>query len=172
MFKIAGAILVFASCAGIGYGKSVEYRRRIRELLLLKKMMLMLRGEVRYGATPLPDAFDRIGDKIEHVFGMFLKKVSRQLKQQPGKPLSDIWSTEMKKELTACNLTKEDQKQLQRLGSDLGYLDREMQISTIDFYVEQLEGTIEGLEKEQGKRSRVYNCLGIFAGIMINLVLL
>lgn len=172
MLRITGAVMVFAACAAIGYGKGREYRRRISELLTIKKLILMLRGEVRYAAAPLPEAFDRIGEKTEHTFGVFLKNVSEELKRQPGKPLAEIWGQKLKTDLEGCVLAREDRKQLLQLGCELGYLDRDMQLSTIDFYVEQLETTVGTLEKEQEKRSRVYNCLGVFAGIMINLVLL
>lgn len=170
--KMTGAVMVFVACVAMGYGRGREYRRRIGELLMIKKIVLMLRGEVRYAASAFPEAFDRISGKVEHKFGKVMGEIAKELKRQPGKPLAQIWKERLKPGLESCALTKEDKNQLIQLGSDLGYLDRDMQLSTIDFYVEQLEGTIEALEKEKEKRSRVYNCLGVFAGIMINLVLL
>lgn len=156
----------------MGWNKSMEYRKRIRTLLTLKRALLMLRGEIKYARTPLSEAFDVIGKKLENVFGEFLQKVSEQMNEQQGESFQQIWEKQLEAVLSKSVLQKEDRQQLKRLGSQLGYLDREMQISTIDFQVEQLEVQIGQLEKEQGKRSRVCNCLGIFAGVMLNLILL
>lgn len=172
MLKLTGAVCVLLSCAGMGFARGREYKLRIRDLLTLKKLMLLLRGEIKYGVTPLPEALDVIGRKVEHQFGRCMQKVAEQLKSQPGRPLSDIWEQEVRSHATGSFLGREDVSSCVRLGQQLGYLDKEMQIANIDFYMEQLEGTIEKLEGEQGKRIRVCRCLGIFAGVMISLVLL
>lgn len=172
MCKLIGAICVLAACTGMGFARGREYKLRIQDLLVFKKLVLLLRGEIRYGATPLPEALTHISGRTEHQFGTCMGNIAKQLQAQPGKPFSDIWE----KEIRACgkesSLKGEDIRQCVRLGQQLGYLDKEMQISNIDFYIEQVEGTIERLESEQGKRSRVCHCLGFFAGIMISLVLL
>ncbi len=172
MLKIAGAVMILVACCGIGFGKGMEYKKRIRDLLILKKLLLMLRGEIKYARTPLAEAFSNIGRKLENVFGEFLIKVSDRMNQQQGETFLQIWETNLEETLTRSALLKEDRQQLKRLGNQLGYLDKEMQISTIDFQVEQLEVLVKKLEEEQGKRSRVCNCLGVFAGLMLNLILL
>lgn len=172
MLKITGAVMIFAACCGMGFGKSMEYKKRIRDLLTLKKILLMLRGEIKYARTPLSEAFSIIGKKVEHVLGEFLIQVSQQMDEQQGETFSQIWEENLKEILVKSALLKEDKRQLIRFGSQLGYLDREMQLATIDFQVEQLEGQIKRLEEDQGKRSRVCNCLGVFAGVMLNLILL
>lgn len=172
MLKIMGAVCVLCSCTGIGFAKSREYRQRISELLLLKRLMLLLRGEIKYALTPLPEAFDAIGRKVEHQFGKCMEEIGKRLKGQSGVPLAKIWEEEFQKCMAASCLSKEDAQCCVRLGQQLGYLDKEMQVTHIDFYIEQLEGTIERLEEEQGRRSRVCRSLGVFAGVMICLVLL
>ncbi|MCI8371050.1 MAG: hypothetical protein HFI75_01360 [Lachnospiraceae bacterium] len=172
MLKIAGSVMIFTACLAMGVGKGKEYKRRIGELLLVKRLLLMLRGEVKYARTPLPEAFQTIGKKMENVFGTFLLRVAEELNQQEGETLQQVWEKNLDQVLDKSALTREDRQQLKKLGSQLGYLDQEMQISTIDFQVEQLEGQIKRLEEEQGKRSRVCSCLGIFAGVMLNLILL
>lgn len=172
MLKMTGAVMILVACCGMGFGKAMEYKKRIRDLLILKKLLLMLRGEIKYARTPLAEAFTTIGRKMENVFGEFLLKVSNQMNEQQGETFLQIWESNLDATLTKSALLKEDRQQLKRLGNQLGYLDKEMQISTIDFQVEQLEVLVKKLEEEQGKRSRVCNCLGVFAGVMLNLILL
>ncbi len=172
MLKIAGAIMIFIACVGIGYGKGREYKQRIRQLLLEKRMVCMLRGEIQYAFTPLPDAFLQIAGRMDNLYGVFLKEVSVELKKQDARTLGQVWEEKAKEILKESALTKEDIKQLQALGGQLGYLDTQMQLSTIEMHLEQLENKIMSLEQEQGKRSRVCRCLGVFAGVMLNLILL
>lgn len=172
MLKFAGALMIFSACLGIGFGKGMEYKHRIRDLLLVKKILLMLRGEIKYARTPLPEAFATIGKKMDNVFGTFLNKVAETLNEQQGETMQEVWEKHLTETLQQSALIKEDRRQLKKLGSQLGYLDREMQLSTIDFQVEQLECLIKRLEEEQSKKSRVCNCLGVFTGIMLNLMLL
>lgn len=164
--------MIFAACLGIGFGKGQEYRRRIKELLVIKKMLLMLRGEIRYARTPLPEAFQNIGRKLDNDIGTFLQQAAGQMDLQKGESFAEIWEENLYKVLAKSPLTKEDKSQLNKLGSQLGYLDREMQVSAIEFQMEQLEGLVGQLEQEQGKKSRVCSCMGVFAGVMLNLILL
>lgn len=172
MLKVIGAVMIFCACLGMGFRKGMEYKYRIRDLLLVKKMLLMLRGEIKYAKAPLPEAFANIGSRLDNNVGSFLNHVAEQLENQQGETFSEIWEKNLQLCLRQSALTKEDRQLLERLGGQLGYLDREMQLSTIDFQVEQMEGLIKRLEAEQGKRSRVCSCLGIFAGVMLNLILL
>ena len=174
MMKVTGAACIFAACAGMGFGKGMEYKKRIEELLLLKKWMLMLRGEIRYAQSPLPEAFSRIGERIGHVYGMFLGRLASSLESQSGQSFQELWERELDEVMSQQRhyLSREDIRQLKALGGQLGYLDREMQMSSIDFFVEQLETQIDRLEQEKARRCRVYHCLGIFTGVMLNLILL
>lgn len=172
MLKITGAVMIFVACFAMGFSQGQEYRQRIRELLQLKKLLLMLRGEIKYAATPLPEAFANIAEKMENFCGTFLREVGEALETQQDGTFQQVWSQKTKSCFHNLSLTKEDKKQWEKLGTQLGYLDREMQISTIDFQVEQIEALVKQLEEEKGKKSRVCNCLGVFAGVMLNLILL
>lgn len=172
MLKITGAVMIFTACFAMGFVKGQEYKQRIRDLLLLKKVLLMLRGEIKYAATPLPEAFSNIAEKMENFCAAFLKEVSVCLQSQEQGTFQTVWEEKTRLYFKSCALTQEDKMQWEKLGSQLGYLDREMQVSTIDFQVEQLECLVKQLEEEKGKKSRVCSCLGIFAGVMLNLILL
>lgn len=172
MLKMTGAVMVFISCWGMGYHRSLEYRKRIRDLLMWKKFLLMLRGEIRYARTTLPEAFRTIGQRLEHAIGYFLLEVADAMEGQQGERMQHLWDAGLNHMQSGCSLSKEDIRSFQRLGGQLGYLDRDMQLSTIDFHVEQLEGLVKTLQEQQGRQSRVCHCLGIFAGVMLNLMLI
>ena len=56
MFKIVGAILVIFSSSAMGLYLSNELKTRIVDLKELKKILLLLRGDIQYANTLLPEA--------------------------------------------------------------------------------------------------------------------
>ena len=53
MLKGIGALLILASATGIGASFSRDLKGRCMELRMLKQMIYMLRGEIKYTKTPL-----------------------------------------------------------------------------------------------------------------------
>ena len=72
MLKFTGACLIIISAAGIGASFSVDLKKRCRELRILKQMVYMLRGEIKYTKSPLPEAFYHISVRLPRPFGPFL----------------------------------------------------------------------------------------------------
>lgn len=172
MVKIVGAALVIIACGAMGIVKSQELKQRQKELYLVKRMLLLLRGEIKYSRTPLPEAFINIGKRMGGELGGFLTGVGEQLEKQEGRPFSDVWKQAVNKDLCGTKLNKEDKEQLKRMGENLGYLDGEMQMNIIELQLEQVETQLERLEQSMAGKTRVYNCVGIFSGLLIAIVLL
>lgn len=172
MVKIIGAALVIIACGAMGMVKSQEIKQRQKELFLVKRMLLLLRGEIKYARTPLPEAFLNIGRRMGGELGGFLSGVGEQLEKQEGRPFCDVWKQAVEKRLCRTRLNKEDKEQLKRMGENLGYLDVEMQMNIIELQLEQVETQLEHLEKSIAGKTRVYNCVGIFSGLLIAILLL
>ena len=60
MLKIVGGLLGVLSTTVFGFLKGKEYSDRVKELQYMKKLILMLKGEVEYARTPLSEAFFHI----------------------------------------------------------------------------------------------------------------
>ena len=59
-----------------------------------------------------------------------------------------------------------------RLGTELGCLDLETQLHTIALAAEQVEDARREFHEELPKKMRLYNCLGILAGVFITILLI
>lgn len=170
--KIIGAFLVIVSSGGMGLYFSLLLKERIKDLKELNKMVIMLRGEIRYASTPLPEAIENILLRTEGELKKFLGKVLEELKKLEGRPFGDIWSTCVNAELLDTSLNKKDKLLLARLGESLGYLDKEMQLNTIDLYVTQVQGELDDAVDSVKEKVRLYNMLGVMFGIFITIVLI
>lgn len=172
IMKIIGCILVIASSTGMGFFFSNEMKCRIDDLRELKKLIGLLRGDIRYANTPLPEAINSITRRQSGRFDAFFRNVSDKLHELSGHTFSEIWKAATEKELANTSLTKKDKSQLIQFGDNLGYLDKDMQMNTIDLYLSQLEDEITDLSKTVKEKAYLYNTFGIMAGVFIVIIMI
>ena len=174
MLKLAGALLILISAAGLGFRMAARWRQRVRELEQLRQMVYFLKGEIVYSRAPLAEALEQAGKRSGGELGRFFEKAAEGIRQNAGESLYEIWSGAMEalengKRETA--LSAEDLVQLKGLGRNLGYLDVDMQERLLLLYLEQLDLTIAGLREQQREKCRLYASMGVMGGIFLVIVL-
>lgn len=169
--KIIGCILIVCSCSGMGMHFSKELRNRISDLREIKKLIYLLKGDIRYAHTPLPEAVQALSIRHEGKFKNFLTVIARRLQELGGVSFYTIWKEAVEKELNNTSLTNKDLKALSVLGESLGYLDKDMQINTLELYIEQIEAEIHELSRSVKEKSYMYNALGVMGGIFIIIIM-
>ncbi len=172
IMKIVGCILIFLSTTGIGFYYSTTMKCRVEDLREWKKLICLLRGDIRYANTPLPEAISSIGRRHEGNFHTFFNSVGTQLQELAGETLATIWKTAAEKELSNTALNKKDKVQLIRFGENLGYLDKDMQMNTFELYLTQVDEEITELNRTVKGKAYLYNSLGIMAGIFITIIMI
>lgn len=172
MLKFTGAVLILISAAGIGVSCSQDLKRRCMELRILKQMVYMLRGEIKYTKTPLPEAFAHIAPRLPEPFCSFLRQTEEKMGDLDGRSFPELWQEQIKTQLSGTHLKKEDKDQLAGLGDVLGYLDLEMQLSSIALYLEQLELGIQKAQEELAAKQKLYQSLGVAGGIFLVILLI
>ena len=170
--KIIGAILVIASSTGIGLYFSNLTKGRVTDLKALKRNIFILRGDIRYGNTPLPEAIEALAIRNNDNFKEFFHGVVLELKKLDGLTFAKIWDKGIKNYLKESYINATDREQLNKLGETLGYLDKDMQIKTIDLYIEQLENELEEATRTVKEKTRLYNLLGVLFGIFVTIVMI
>lgn len=170
-FKIIGAVCIIIATTAIGFGQSFRLHLRYRELLELKKILCLFSGEVRFGGGTMEEAFETVARMSGPPFRNFFLFLTGEMKKKEGERLTDIWNRAVEEHLKDAHLTDSDKDILIRLGNELGCLDRETQQNTIALATEQVEDTRKELHEELPKKMRLYNCLGILAGVFITILL-
>lgn len=172
VMKLIGSILVIASSTAMGFYFSSEMKSRVDDLKELRKLVALLRGDIRYANTPLPEAISTIARRHPSRFDSFLRYVSDKLNELSGSTFAEIWEAAVKQEMVNSSLTKKDKADLIHFGQTLGYLDKEMQMNTLDMYLTLLEEEASLLSKTMKEKSYLYNSLGIMAGVFITIVMI
>lgn len=167
MLKGIGIVLILLGTSGLGMTMAGELDKRIEELQTLQKLMMILKGEIRYMHQPLPEAFLRLGRSSPEPFGGFFVQTAQSLQARNGQTARQIWTDNLKIYLSELHISRQEQKELSELGSMLGYLDVEMQLNALDYYLEQLGRSVERAVESQRGRRRLYRYLGVLSGIML-----
>ena len=174
MLKWLGAMCVLAGCSGLGLYQSYLVKERLENAMGLKRSLLCLRGEISFGRTPLPEAFGRLSRKSDGVIAAFFTKLFLQL-SSPGAPengLSEVWEEVARETFNGKILTGKDLKEWIELGHTIGYLDSKMQIDTLNLYIERLTQSLEIQREEKKVKVKLYNLLGVMAGVFITIMII
>jgi stage III sporulation protein AB len=172
ILKITGCIFVITSCTGMGWLFGTEIKKRLEDLKSAKTIALLLRGDIRYAHTALPEALDNVSRRHEGRLAPFLKRVAKDLREYSGKSFNEIWKSAMNSELNHTSLTKKDKMCLMQFGEQLGYLDKDMQINHIDWYITQVEEDMKEISLDAKDRIRLYRSLGVLFGVLITILIL
>ena len=167
MQKSVGVLLIIFSCAGLGFGQSLRLTGRLRTLEMMKRMIVLLSGESRFGNASLCSAFYEAGGKLKEPFGSFLGEVSGKLSSLGGRNFESVYRECAQNYMKLLNIQKEEEELFFSLGSRLGYLDLEMQMKELLLYEEELTRRTEELRREMPAKKKVYESLGILGGILL-----
>lgn len=170
--KIIGVILVISGCTGVGLTVGGNYSRRYRQLEMLKHMVTLLMGEIRYAPAELPEIFLRVAERVSPPFDGFLKGIIGEMSAMDGRTLAQLWREGVERSLSGTCLTREDKNRLDRLGAQLGILDRETQLSVMALYLQELETAMAELGRTMGQKQKVSLSLGLLSGLFLTVILL
>lgn len=172
MIKMFGVCLIMCSSTAIGFLLSNNLKERIGELEVIKKLLLMLRGEIKYNRSTLSEAFRVIARRLKPPYGTLLLKVSEEVDLLEGQTFTQIWERCVLQELKESTLKREDKEKLIAFGGQLGYLDLEMQLGTIELYLEQTQEEIKNARESQKRNGRLYQAMGVMTGIFLVILML
>lgn len=166
MQKLIGSILVLLACTGMGALKSRELQTHMRELKELKKIFTLLKRELMYTRAPLCEVFVKLSKKAGGNFEVWLKNLARDLEKRENGRFQEVWTEAIYRDLNGSRLTKEEREELCRIGSSLSYPE------ALELYLEQLEFSIQKTRDEWKDKHKLYQSMGIMAGIFLVILLL
>lgn len=171
MLKVIGICLLAAGCGGIGFYESMELTRHEELLKQVRQMMILLKGEIRYGNSSLCDVFEKLSERLGGELGKFLKEMAVQIQRQKRVCFSEIFSMSVKKTGICRKMTAVENVLFLELGNFLGNSDRETQLRQIELYEKELEMCLEELCRQLPQKKKLYQNLGVLGGIFLAILL-
>ena len=155
------------SGAGIGFSKSRELIQQEKNLELFYRMVLLVKGEIRYGNASVCDAFTGAAAKMSGAYRAFLEAAAEEIRGKKQESLEDVFDLCAERYLKDTGLKKEELERMNTLGRYLGYLDLEMQLKQLELLCEELEQERICLRASLPEKKKLYNSLGILLGILL-----
>ena len=171
ILKLIGSIMILASGTMLGVKMGYNLRLRLKQLKRFEKIISMLRGEIIYNNSTIPEAMRHVSRHTVNPFDEILMKISEELDAFEGRTFKEIWESTFEENGTKLCFTKEQLENIKHLGESLGYLDKEMQVNTLDLFMEQIRTDIKDMEQTMPNNVRMYNCLGVMGGILVLLII-
>ncbi|MCI5623272.1 MULTISPECIES: stage III sporulation protein AB [Anaerostipes] len=172
MIKIIGACMIIASGISFGFIKAAKEQKKLEQGIALKRMLYLLQGEIRYGFTPLPEAIRAISKKTVQEFAPFLQNAADRMDTHSEDSFASIWKNSMEENLSPIILEKSFMEPILTMGETIGYLDKEMQLKTISFAIEQVEDIILQIKEQVIRNCKMYRSFGISFSLLIVIILL
>ena len=171
MSKIAGAVMILLASSLLGFLYSREVERKLNTLYEIQRILIMLKGEITYHKAPAAEAFCEVSKHVKEPFSNFFYNTAMELDQGFGKTIEQIWQECCDTELKELIIAGEDRKTFREFGACMGYLDAQMQISSIGLYSEKLDVRIKESERGIREKQKIFKCMGIMGGIFLILLI-
>ncbi len=171
MIRFMGICLIAAAVMAWGFWCSLNTRKRIKNLHLMQTILHMLKGEIGFTGRILEEAFADISRRVQEPFGSFFHEVSCRLQEQEGTGLLDIW-LECEPLMNGSGLKVEDLELFRRLAAELGFLDLDMQMRTLELLEMQVKNVTDRLEKGCEASCKMYQSLGILGALAVMIVMI
>ena len=169
--KICGVVFVVFATSAYGYVLSRDLKKRLLELLEIKKIMFLLKGEIGYGFTPLFEAMGNIALRVSPPFSHILLSFAEREKEIKECAFKDMWEQEFEKGLVSAHLSNSERERLIGLGSSIGLNDYKTQQTAIEAYMQEVENSIAELEKCLPAKTKLYRSLGVMLGVVITIII-
>lgn len=164
LLNIIGAI--FLVSAGYLYGCSISnvLVKRVRLLEELLMALELFRTEIDYGLTPLPQAFQNIGSKMEKPLGYIFLNCSNSMLQNSGLSAWECWNESLEKTRQSLSFSHSDLEYLRKLGNIWGRGDKEGQLRQLSLMQELFRQALNEAQRHRDKNEKLWKYLGLIGG--------
>ena len=94
--KVIGSVFLIFSAAAIGFVKAEELKCRVERMEEMKRMMILLQGELRFCRAVLSEAFENVSERVEEPFSGFLSVMAKMLEQRENGRFEQIFQEQTK----------------------------------------------------------------------------
>lgn len=171
MLKVLGSCMILTGCLGIGLWYRVQFNGRIRTIRILRDILELLAGEVRYGRDTLPECCSHVAKNFDSPFGSALKKIGQNMRDNIGLSFGETFQKEFEGALEGMHLKEEDREAFLQFARQTCHADGQMQLRVMEQSAEVLRKTEEALERENTEKCRMAVGLGAMSGILLILIL-
>lgn len=172
MIKSLGLLIILASSTIIGYVYGEGLRRRVKELNELERGVYILKNEINFTHSLLPEALLKVAEKCTGSVAQVFKGASELLMKNDEADVYQCFKKSLEINKAQISLTKEDTSIFLDLCKTLGEMDIEGHNEMFSLVLENLNKAISQAESNLDKNIKMYRYLGFSFGAMVAIVLI
>lgn len=169
MMKLLGAVLIIVGCGGVGFAMCQNHRYIERTMEQLIKSLDWMVLELNFRMPPLSELCSGAAKITNGCVSRMLEKLSVELERQLTPDVATCMEAVLASESKVPPLLE---AHLHDLGTRLGQLDLQGQISELEKAVALCRRDVEDLRNNRDLRLRNYQTLGICAGVALVILFL
>lgn len=166
----AGLVVGGTTCLGQILASGL--RRRPDELQALQTSLRVLETEIDYGATPLPEALDRVARCSRGPARELFAAAAAMLGRGDGRGAGTAWAAALCRVEPGTAWSARDVEILLALGTCLGNSYREDQLRHLRLCQERLAAAEAEARDTAGRSARLAQYLGVLSGLALVLLVL
>ena len=172
MIKILGIVLIIGSSTILGFSYGEKFKKRVKELKDLQQGIYVIKSEINFTRSLLPDALHKVYEKCDGPIGGIFLRASELLKTNEEKDVYSCFSQSLKEKKEELALTKGDIGIFMDFTKSLGEMDIEGHNDMLALTLENLKKAVENAEDNIDKNVKMYRYLGFSFGAMIGIILI
>ena len=152
--------------AALGFEKAKELTKHRKELEELQRIFIMIQAELTYIKSPLGELFLKLQNKTEGKYQLWMRDISKELKRFQQHTFEEIWNISVENHFKESFLTKIELEELKQIGKNISHTE------AIDLFLTQIELFNQHTREEEKSKKRLYQSMGVMAGIFLVIVLI
>ncbi len=162
--KIIGAILIIATCGGMGLAVASAYRQKERMLQQMITAVQYMTSELQFRQTALPQLMRLAAQQTTGLLARIFWTMEAQLEQQLAPNAAYCMEAVLSETQNIPDVVKD---KLLLLGNSLGRFDLTGQLSGLEAVAQLCKRELDGLLLNRDARLRSYATLGLCAGVAL-----
>lgn len=164
--KIIGVIWIILGSTGMGVWFRSAYLQKLSILENCEKALLVLRGEIEYGRTMLPEAFLQASKSCSGKISLFFERMSCYTRE--GKmSLTKVWQKACDETFAPDELGRTTEQEWRAIGDVLSMPEWKQQIQMLTLCQKRLAYAREQWQKKKDQKTRLYPGFGAITGCML-----
>lgn len=167
--RILGGIIFLAGTVGYGIYQSSAYDNRTAMLRQAVEMMQYLISQIEIENASLPESICKVSVRMEGGIAEVLKNMTKCIRENDGKPLSEIWQEQIGILKEAFSV--KDMELLLHMFDQTGFYDTKTQMQRLKVNLEAFMQEIGIREAERESKCRLYQSMGFMLGVFVMILL-
>jgi stage III sporulation protein AB len=172
MLKLTGAVLIVIATVNIARVICRYYTDQIRLWRDFYQCLLLIKSEILYLKTPLPQILAMLQKKGPDTFFTLFSNMEEMLRTKNHTAFDEIWKQTIRDAGQFRHFPEKDLSLILETGEYLGHPDTEVQSKRLNFCMEETKEKIQNMERRLADKQKTIRCLCAVSGILCILLLL